>query len=104
MKKFKISVALLAIVFAVASAFTSKSSNRLVSGYFANKDHLTGTEQALPVPAGNHSEANIAGEVATAGSFEDWILVHCDDPTNITCAIEVQNNVIVHREMGTYKP
>lgn len=101
MKKFKISVALLAMLFAITSAFTPKSSSLIDDGFYANKDRDPSTEQSAALD--DQSEVNIDGEVATAGSFNNWVSLHCTTPNTRMCAVEIENDAIVDPRLGSYQ-
>lgn len=104
MKKFKFSVAILAIVFAIiGSAFINKNNILVADGFYANKDHDPDTEQ-LPLQD-DQSEVNIDDEVDDFDSnLSAWAEEHCFEPDNITCAVDIRNNIVMDRKLGTYQP
>lgn len=100
MKKIKILVALLAVIFAVGSAFTTKAPSLVDDGFYANKDRNPSTEQDAGLD--DQSEADINSEVST--TLSAWASLHCTDPTTRTCAVEIVNDQVVQRIPGSYIP
>lgn len=86
MKKLSISlVALLAIVLAVSSAFTSKMS--YVDRFFENVGRQTPDDGQFI--ATTKSETELTG-ISTVGQFDSWAAANCDENPAVICGAHIQ--------------
>ena len=101
MKKLSISlVALLAIVLAVSSAFTSKMT--YVDRFFENVGRQVADDgQFIPT---TKSETELTG-ISTSSQFDSWAAANCDENPEVICGahIQVDDEELLEPELVTLK-
>lgn len=115
MKKLSVSLfAVLAIAFAVFSAFTTaKTSKVFLSGFYANQNGSTSSADGINADRttslqakDDETETNVSSLIGSGNTYanlSEFAADNCDNTTTVVCAVQIVNDQVIDFKNGIYQ-